>query len=74
MKQFTKNYSALIIGLFMMAFGLDAYADPPNFSTLTAAVDFSTATAAVLTVFAAVAVVYIVMRGGRMILSAIGGR
>jgi hypothetical protein len=70
MKFFTK-YLALFFGFVSMIFGGTAFADPPDFSTLTDAVDFSTVTAAILLVFAAVATVYILMRGGEMILAKI---
>jgi len=73
MKQL-KVYVLSFFALFLSIFGLDAFAVPPDFTDLTEAVDFSTAVTAIMTVFAAVAVMYIVMRGGRMILSAIGGR
>lgn len=52
-----------------------SFAAAPDFSTLTDAVDYSTAITAILTVFAALAGVYIVMAGGSLILSKIrGGR
>lgn len=49
-----------------------AFAVPPDFTTLTAAADFSTASAAILVVLAALAGVAIVWKGGRMILRALG--
>ncbi len=51
--------------------GAPAFAAGPDFSTLTAAVDFSSAVTAVMAVGAAVAIVYIAMRGVRAVLSAI---
>lgn len=67
----TKTLIQTLIALFLMTLGLNAFADPPSFTTLTAAVDFSTVISSVLTVFAALAGVYIVMKGGRMILGSI---
>lgn len=58
-------------GIIAMLFGGAAFADPPDFSTLTTAVDFSTVITALLTIMAALAGVYIVMRGGSLILSKI---
>ena len=51
-----------------------ALAVPPNFTTLTAAVDYTTATAAILLVMAGLAGVYIVMGGGSMILAKLKSR
>jgi hypothetical protein len=48
-----------------------AFAEPPAFTTLTAAVDFSTVISSLLTIMAALAGVFIVMRGGSLILSKI---
>lgn len=50
-----------------------AYAAGPDFTTLTAAADFGTAQAAILVVMAALAGVYIVMKGGSLILSKLRG-
>lgn len=47
------------------------FAAPPDFSTLTTGIDFSTAITAILAAMAALAGVYIVMKGGQLILSAI---
>lgn len=64
-----KLFSMLFITLFSMLFGQSVFALPPDFTTLTAAVDFSTVITAVLGIFAALASVYIVVAGGRMILT-----
>jgi hypothetical protein len=72
MKQ--KNSSLIqkaFFGTLMMLFGSSAFADPPDFSALTAAVDFSSVQSALLTVMATLAAVYIIMRGGSLILSKI---
>lgn len=47
------------------------FAAGPDFSSLTASVDFGTAVTAVISVGAAVALVYIAIRGVRAVLSAI---
>jgi hypothetical protein len=47
--------------------------DAPDFTTLTDSVDFSTAIAAILLVMAGLAGVYIVMKGGSLILSKLRG-
>jgi hypothetical protein len=59
--------------LLALASGL-TYAVPPDFTSLTAAVDFSTVQSAIMTIFAALATVYILILGGRMILSRVKGR
>ncbi len=75
MKSFKKIFFlsfALLFGVFLSP---ASFAVAPDFSTLTDAVDYSTAITAILTVFAALAGVYIVMAGGSLILSKIrGGR
>jgi hypothetical protein len=48
---------------------LSAFAEAPDFTSLTSAIDFSTAVTAVLLVMAGLAGVYIVMAGGNLILS-----
>ena len=42
-----------------------------DYTTLTTSVDFTTAITAVMTVFAALATVYVAMKGGRLVLRAI---
>ncbi|WP_263770047.1 hypothetical protein [Propionivibrio soli] len=64
----------LSVWLFLMSMAARA-ATGPDFTTLTAAVDYSTAIAAILVVMAGLAGVYIVMSGGSMILQKLrGGR
>lgn len=46
-----------------------AQATPPDFSTLTSAVDYSTVTAAVMTIAAGLVGVYLAMAGARLVLS-----
>ncbi|MEW6038410.1 MAG: hypothetical protein AB1648_09200 [Pseudomonadota bacterium] len=50
------------------------FAAGPDFSTLTAGIDFGTAATAIMAVGVAVAAALIALRGTRMVLSAIGGR
>jgi hypothetical protein len=50
-----------------------ANAAAPDFTTLTAAVDFSTVITATLSILASLAGVYIIWKGGKMILRAIKG-
>jgi hypothetical protein len=67
-----KTYQMIFITFFsMLLFGGPAFAEPPAFTTLTAAVDFSTVISSLLTIMAALAGVFIVMRGGSLILSKI---
>ncbi|GHU39158.1 hypothetical protein AGMMS50256_38860 [Betaproteobacteria bacterium] len=67
-------FSALA-SFLMVPFGVAFAADgtPPDFSTLTSSVDFSTAITAVLLVMAGLAGVFIVIRGGKLILSMLRG-
>lgn len=58
----------------MLSGAASAQATPPDFTTLTGAVDFSTAITAILAVFALVAAVYVVWKGGTLILAAIRRR
>lgn len=48
-----------------------AFATGVDFATLTTAVDFSTAVTAVMTVFGALALVAVAIKGGKAVLSAI---
>jgi hypothetical protein len=70
MKSF-KCYIVMFIAAVFMTAGFPAFAEPPAFTTLTAAVDFSTVISSLLTIMAALAGVFIVMRGGSLILSKI---
>lgn len=67
-----KAYASLILGVFLSLFGLSAMAAAPDFTTLTAAVDFSTLTTALLALFAAMAAVGIVAKGGSFLVRKIG--
>lgn len=48
-----------------------AMAAPVDYSTLTTAVDFSTSITAIITVFAALALVYVAMKGAKFVISAL---
>ena len=63
---------SLVLSLIAAFFVTSALAAPPDFTSLTAAVDFSTAIAAVLLVFAGIAGVAIMWKGGKLILRALG--
>lgn len=64
-----KKLYAWLVAAFASLLAVPAFAVPPDFSTLTGAVDYSTATTAIMTVFGALGVVYIVLAGGRLILN-----
>lgn len=64
----------LLLVSILSFFAMSAYATPPDFTSLTAAVDWSTAITAVLLVFASLAGFAIVWKGGKKILSALGWR
>lgn len=69
------TYQVLVaLGLIGFASLANATSSPPDFSSLTSAVDFSTTTSAIMTVFSNLAVVYIVIKGGGLILGRIRGR
>lgn len=72
MKLLLQILFAPLFGIFALMMSLIARADPPVFTSLTAAVDFSTAMAAILVVMAALAGVAILWKGGKLILRAIG--
>ena len=50
-----------------------AFAEAPDYATLTSAVDFSTTTTAVLVVAAALTIVYVTFKGAKLIMSAVKG-
>lgn len=63
--------SLTFLALALSALSFSASAAGPDFSTLTSAVDFSTVITAILAVFAALAGVFVVTRGGQLILEKI---
>lgn len=67
----SKIFTVLLSALTLLGFSFDAFALPPDFTTLTDAVDFSTAQTAILSVFASLSVVYILIRGGSLIIERI---
>lgn len=65
--------SRALVALAALLAVANANAAAPDFSTLTAAVDFSTVITATLGILASLAGVYIIWKGGKMILRAIKG-
>ena len=59
-------------GLVALASGV-AFADAPDLSSLTAAVDFSTVITAILVVAAALTVVYVTFKGAKLVMTAVKG-
>ena len=59
-------------GLVALASGA-AFADAPDLSSLTAAVDFSTVITAILVVAAALTVVYVTFKGAKLVMTAVKG-
>lgn len=68
-----KKIKGVVVGVVAGASAVPALAAGPDFATLTAAVDFGTAITAILLVMAGLAGVYIVMKGGSLILSKLRG-
>lgn len=66
-----KSLLFIVLGAFGLGFMAPVFALPPDYSDLTEAVDFSTTTTAIMGIFAALAVVYIVIKGGSLILQRI---
>lgn len=52
----------------LAVFSMNVFAVPPDYTTLTGAIDMSTTTAAILAVAAIMMVVYITWKGAKMIL------
>lgn len=67
-----KTYIGLLFGLVLTLFGLSAYAAAPDYTTLTAAVDFSTLISALMALFVTMAGVGIVAKGGSFLVRKIG--
>lgn len=68
-----KKVFAWLLAAFVSLLAVPAFAVPPDYSTLTALIDYSTTITAIMTVFGGLAGVYIVVAGGRMILSKMKG-
>lgn len=65
-----KRFLAAVLGVSGVVLAEPAFAaGGPDFTTLTSAVDFSTATTAIMSIFGLLAVVYVAMKGGSMIMS-----
>jgi hypothetical protein len=69
--KFIKSALGAVASLFGMVGA--AHAAPPDFSTLTTAVDFSTVVTAIMAVAAALVVVYVAWKGAKMVISAVRG-
>ena len=65
-----RNYLKFVTGAVLLS-PLSAFAVGPDFTTLTAAVDFSTVGTAVLAIAALLAVPLVIRKGAKMVLSAI---
>lgn len=63
-----------IAGVLVAVAPLSAYAVPPDFTSLTSAIDMSTTSAALLLAAAALIGVYILWKGANMIMGAFKGR
>lgn len=63
---------AVISGGVMVA--VPAFAAGPDFSSLTSSIDFSSASASILAIFGLLGSVYVVMKGGSLIMSVLKGR
>jgi len=70
-KRFSRLALAGLAALPVLGASVPASAAGIDFTTLTTSVDFTTATTAVLAVFAALATLYVAMKGGRLVLRAI---
>lgn len=66
-----RNYLKFVAGFALTVATGSAFAVGPDFSSLTAAVDFSTVGTAILAVGALLAVPLVIRKGARMVLSAI---
>lgn len=73
MKLLSRNFGLALAGLLSLFASFGAMAAPPDFSTLTSAVDFTTVGTAILAVFASIVGVYLLWKGGKMVLSALRG-
>lgn len=67
-------FLAALFALAMSFIAPATYALPPDFSSLTTAIDMSTTSAALLLAAAALIGVYILWKGANMIMSAFKGR
>ncbi len=70
MRSFIKKSVVALLGLFAVG---AAMAAPPDYSSLTGAIDFSTTITAVLAASAALMAVYIVWKGASLIIRAVKG-
>ncbi|WP_243217578.1 hypothetical protein [Methylobacter sp. S3L5C] len=66
-----KNYLKFVAGAVLAVSSVSAFAVGPDFTPLTAAVDFSTVGTAVLAIAALLALPLVIKKGAKMVLSAI---
>lgn len=71
MSKFYKTFYAAITIIFAFLMGDLAYATGPDYTSLTAAVDFSGVITAILAVAALLAAVYVVRKGIRLVLGSL---
>ena len=69
-----KKFKGVAVSVAAAGFALPIFAAGPDFTGLTGPIDWSTAIAAILLVMGGLAGVYIVMKGGDLILSKLRGR
>ena len=71
MKKITQK---ILSAIALLAFGISqSYAVEPDYSGLTAAASFENAIAAILAVFGVVVALYVIIKGAKLVLSAIKG-
>lgn len=66
------KFKTWFLTALMAIFSTLGFAAPPDFSSLTASVDYSTAISSILLVMASLVSVAIVWKGGKLILRALG--
>lgn len=67
------NLFAIIFGALLFLISPFAFATAPDFSTIITAVDFSTVISSLTSIFSSLAGVFVIMRGGALIVSKIRG-
>ena len=67
-----KKFGARILGATAATATLPAMAAEPVYTAITGAADWTSVAAGVITIFAALALVLVALKGGRKLLSAIG--
>lgn len=69
-----KKFKGAVVSTVAVGLSVPAFAAGPDFSGLTSQIDWTTAIAAILLVMGGLAGVYIVMKGGDLILTKLRGR